>query len=187
MRALVLADALGVVAIRFDRRCRHVFQIAIEIGAGSRGDGDRRGDKAFGRIGPLGHRELRSDSPCEIVDGREEIRFARGLDPFCTHDPARRGFLQFDIDANRFARLHVAAEQNAADSGAPCQFPYSVEGDHSIVLPLHVREDLHEAIGPQHFNVGRLRQVGHQHVGEARSQPIELRIPGVVLEIQNGY
>ena len=70
-------------------------------------------------------------------------------------------------------------------AGTPRDLLDGVERDGLLVKLPHRPQDLHETIGAQHLDVGRLRQIGHQHVGEAGPQPVHLLLAGVVLEVQH--
>ena len=144
-----------------------------------------------GTIRPVGppdrgpHRKRRLDPSDQIVDRGKQAGFVERVDLFGRHDLAGRRLLQRDVDANGLAGLDVTADDRVLHSRAPGGFLNRVERHDWIVLPIERREDLPEMIGRKHLDVGRLRQIGHDHFREPRSKPVEIRVARVVLEMHD--
>ena len=84
------------------------------------------------------------------------------------------------IESPAFAKLSA---ENGAHGGALRELFDSFRRHGSPVKAAHLVKDLIEAVGAKNLELGRLREIRHQHVGESHPQPLELWIAGQILEM----
>ena len=165
---LLQLDRLRVVPVRLDRIGRDALHVFVAAGVG--------------RL----RRELRDDPLRQLVDDGEEVGVADGVGALDRQDASAVGLLQFRVDANRVARFHEAAEQHRVHAGAPGDFLHGIERDRALVLLPERRQHLQQPIGAEHVEIRRLREIGDEQIGQPAAQPLELRVAGVVLEVEDG-
>ena len=113
------------------------------------------------------------DPAGELVHHGEKTRLAHALDALRGEDPAARRLLNPEVDSDVVARLHEASEEDRSHAGALGYPLHHLEGSDSLIEPVHLFQDLVEPIGAQDLEPRGLREVGHQHVGQAGAQPVE--------------
>ena len=154
--ALVEVDPLDVRAIRLDRIRRHRSELAVDDFAAFRRD------------------QVQLDLAGQVVDHREHRLLANAFGLLRgQHLPAPR-ILDSHVDPERLAGAHVATQDCGARTGLTRNGLHDVERDLRLIGPPQPVQDLVQPIRPQHGQIGGLREVGDEHVGQARPQPIQL-------------
>ena len=177
LEPVVQAAALGVGPERRDRGRRHLLELPLlPVGAIPVGHPRRRR-----RLEPL------LEPAGQLVHQGEEAALGVALDPLGGEHLAALRVLDARRDADLRPRPHEAADEGG---GGPCLAGDRLHhrGAHrAVVAVAAVLEELVEAGRAHDAQVGRLRQVGDQHVGEPGAQPVELRVAGEVVEVEDGH
>ena len=153
--------------IGFDGSGRHVSQVAVEL--------------AFERD----NGEIGFDPAADLVDETKDALLACPFGLLREQDLAGMRVFEAGRDADRIARFRKASAENGAHGRALRELFDGLRRHRSAVKAAHLVEDLIEAVGAKNLELGRLREIRHQHVGESHSQPLELWIAGQILEMQH--
>ena len=109
------------------------------------------------------------------------------LDPLGGEDLAALRVLQGRLDADLRPGAHEAADEGGRGLRLARHRLHDRGRHRAVVAVAGLVEQLVEAGGAQHAQAGRLRQVRDQHVGQAGAQPVELRVAGEVVEVEDGH
>ena len=173
LEPLVEAVALGVGLVGLDRGGRDVLQLPLLLVGPVREAHERR------RL------ELLADAVGEVVDQPEQAALGVALDALGRDHLARARVLQARLDPDPRSRAHEAADDGGRGLRLPRHRGDGLPGERAVVAVAALVEDLVEPLGAEHAQLGGLRQVGDQHVGEAGAQPVEAGLARDVVEVEN--
>ena len=171
------AAALGVGLARLDRGRGDLLELLLLPG----GVPPLARLRHRGRLEPLPH------APRELVHEREEAALGVALDPLGGEDLAALRVLQGRLDADLRPGAHEAADEGGRGLRLARHRLHDRGRHRAVVAVAGLVEQLVEAGRAQHAQAGRLRQVRDQHVGQAGAQPVELRVAGEVVEVEDGH
>ena len=177
LQAFVEAAALGVGLPRLDRGRGDLLELLLLPGGVPPVDHPRRRR----RLEPPPH------APRQLVHEGEEAVLGVALDPLGGDHLAVLGVLQGRLDPDLRPGAHEAADEGGRGLRLARHRLHDRGRHRAVVAVAGLVEQLVEAGGAQHAQAGRLREVRDQHVGQAGAQPVELRVGGQVVEVEDGH